>query len=59
MDLNEFFRKSFYNQIAPIEYLLEDGQHDLIGKIFGLSREDFCSLPDNFLRFIDDEQGFK
>lgn len=56
---HEFFRKSFYNQIAPIEYLLEAGQYDLIGKIFGLSRKDFCSLPGNFLRFIDNEQGFK
>ena len=38
---HEFFRKSFYNQVAPIEYLIEEGQYDLIDKIFGLSSEDF------------------
>ena len=50
---HEFFRKSFYNQIAPIEYLLEEKEYDLIGKIFGLNLEDFCNLPGNSSRFYD------
>ena len=48
---HEFFRKSFYNQIAPIEHLLEEKEYELIGKIFGLDLQDFCNLPENFSRF--------
>jgi len=50
---DSFHRKSFYNQIAPIEFLLENEEYDLVEKIFGLTREDFCSLPENFLRTVD------
>ena len=50
---DSFHRKSFYNQITPIEFLLENEEYDLVEKIFGLSREDFCSLPENFLRTVD------
>lgn len=53
---HEFFRKAFYNQIAPIEYLLEEKEYDLIGKIFGLNLEDFCNLPENFSRFYDQDE---
>ena len=52
---HEFFRKSFYNQIAPIEYLLEEEEYELIGKIFGLDLQDFCNLPENFSRFCNQD----
>ena len=52
---HEFFRKSFYNQIAPIEYLLEEKEYELIGKIFGLDLQCFCSLPENFSRFCNQD----
>ena len=48
---HELFRKSFYNQISPIGYLLEDKQYNLAGKIFGLNLEESCILLNNFLRF--------
>lgn len=50
---HEFFRKSFYNQVALIEYLLKGKEYALIGKIFGLELEDFCNLPENFSRFYE------
>ena len=53
---HEFFRKSFYNQVAPIEYLLAEKEYDLIGKIFGLDLEDFCNLPENFSRFYNQDE---
>ena len=52
---HEFFRKSFYNQIAPIEHLLEEKEYELIGKIFGLDLQDFCNLPENFSRFCNQD----
>ena len=52
---HEFFRKSFYNQIAPREYLLEEKEYELIGKIFGLDLQDFCNLSENFSRFCNQD----